>query len=188
MRDVYLSKSDEDLMSLLMNEDRLALEILFHRYYAPLCKFSSIYVKDYNKAEELIADLFMRLWDKRNHLEVKSVKNYLFTSAKNLSFNAIQRAKLTLLSLNDHQNTLEYPDSHLNPQELLTSRESYTEIIALIDLLPSRQREVLLMSRIDLLGKDTIADLLGISVRTVETLLYQALRNFRSYTTNRPTI
>ena len=188
MMDVYLSKSDEDLMSLLINQDSLALETLFNRYYPALCRFSSIYIKDYNKAEELIADLFMRLWDKRNDLEVKSVKKYLFTSAKNLSINEIQRAKLTLLSLNDHEDTLDYPDSHLNPQELLTSRESYAEIISLIDLLPGRQREVLLMSRIDLLGKDVIADLLAISVRTVETLLYQALKNFRSSTSDRPII
>ena len=188
MKDVYLSKSDEDLMSLLINQDSLALETLFNRYYPALCRFSSIYIKDYNKAEELIADLFMRLWNKRNDLEVKSVKKYLFTSAKNLSFNEIQRAKLTMLSLNDHEDTLQYPDGHLNPQELLTSRESYAEIIGLIDLLPDRQREVLLMSRIDLLGKDIIADLLGISVRTVETLLYQALKNFRSSTSDRPII
>jgi RNA polymerase sigma-70 factor (ECF subfamily) len=187
MKDVYLSKSDEDLMSLLINEDSLALETLFNRYYTALCKFTAIYIKDYNRAEEVIADLFMRLWDKRNELQIKSVKKYLFTSAKNLSFNEVQRVKLTLLSLNDHEDTLEYPDTHLNPHELLTSRESYAEIIGLIDLLPDRQREVLLMSRIDLLGKDIIADLLGISVRTVETLLYQAVKNFRSSTTGRPT-
>jgi len=187
MKDVYLSKSDEDLMSLLINEDSLALEILFNRYYPALCRFTSIYIKDYSKAEELIADLFMRLWDKRKELQIKSVKSYLFTAAKNLSFNEIQRAKLTLLSLNAHVDVLEYPDSHLNPQELLTSRESYAEIIGMIDQLPDRQREVLLMSRIDQLGKDIIADLLGISVRTVETLLYQAVKNFRSSTTDRPT-
>jgi RNA polymerase sigma-70 factor (family 1) len=187
MKDVYLNKSDEDLMSLLINQDSLALETLFNRYYSALCRFTSIYIKDYSKAEELIADLFMRLWDKRNELQVKSVRNYLFTSAKNLSFNEIQRVKLILLSLNDHEDAFEYPDTHLNPHELLTSRESYAEIIGLIDLLPDRQREVLLMSRIDLLGKDIIAELLGISVRTVETLLYQALKNFRSSTTDRPT-
>ncbi|WP_316826959.1 RNA polymerase sigma factor [Pedobacter miscanthi] len=188
MKDVYLSKSDEDLMCLLVNQDSLALETLFNRYYPALCKFTSIYIKDYNKAEELVADLFMKLWDKRNELQIKSIRKYLFTAAKNLSFNEIQRVKLNILSLNDHENTLDYPDGYLNPQELLTSRESYSEIIALINLLPERQREVLLMSRIEMLEKNIIADLLSISVRTVETLLYQAVKNFRSLTTNRSAI
>ncbi|WP_316843720.1 RNA polymerase sigma factor [Pedobacter psychrodurus] len=188
MKDVYLSKSDEDLMSLLANQDSLALETLFNRYYPALCKFTSIYIKDYNKAEELIADLFMKLWDKRNELQIKSIKKYLFTAAKNLAFNEIQRVKLHILSINDHADTLDYPDTYLNPHEQLTSRESYSEIIGLINLLPDRQREVLLMSRIDLLEKNIIADLLGITVRTVETLLYQAVKNFRLLTIDRSAI
>lgn len=175
-------------MSLLANEDSLALETLFNRYYPALCKFTSIYIKDYNKAEELIADLFMKIWDKRNDLQIKSVKKYLFTAAKNLAFNEIQRIKLHILSISDHEDTLDYPDTYLNPHDQLTSRESYSEIIGLINLLPERQREVLLMSRIDLLEKNIIADLLGISVRTVETLLYQAVKNFRSLTSDRSAI
>ncbi|MBO9674813.1 MAG: sigma-70 family RNA polymerase sigma factor [Sphingobacteriaceae bacterium] len=175
-------------MSLWVNHDNLALEILFNRYYPALCKFTSIYIKDYNKAEELIADLFIKLWEKKDVLQVKSVKKYLFTAAKNLAFNEIQRVKLHILSINEHGDAFDYPDTRLNPHEQLTSRESYSEIINLINLLPDRQREVLLMSRIDLLEKNIIADLLGISIRTVETLLYQAVKNFRSLTTDRSAI
>ncbi|WP_406826796.1 sigma-70 family RNA polymerase sigma factor [Pedobacter sp. KACC 23697] len=172
-------------MSLVANQDSLALETLFKRYYPALCRFTSIYIKDYNKAEELIADLFMKLWDKKDELQIRSIKKYLFAAAKNLAFNEIQRVKLHILSITDREDTLDYPDTYLNPQEQLTSRESYSEIMGLINLLPERQREVLLMSRIDLLEKNMIADLLGISVRTVETLLYQALKNFRSLKTDR---
>ena len=188
MKDVYLSKSDEELVSLLTNEDNLALETLFNRYYPALCKFTSIYIRDYNKAEELIADLFMKLWDKRNDLQIKCIKKYLFAAAKNLSFNEIQRVKLNTLSLTEHEDTLNYPDTYLNPHDLLASRESYSEIINLINLLPDRQREVLLMSRIDMLGKNMISEILGISVRTVETLLYQAVKNFRHLATDRSAI
>ena len=175
-------------MSLVANRDSLALATLFNRYYPALCKFTSIYINDYNKAEELIADLFMKLWDKKNELQIRSIKKYLFTAAKNLAFNEIQRVKLHMLSINDREDTLDFPDAYLNPHEQLTSRESYSEIVGLINLLPNRQKEVLLMSRIDLLEKNIIADLLGISVRTVETLLYQAVKNFRSLTTDRSAI
>ncbi|WP_293786392.1 RNA polymerase sigma factor [uncultured Pedobacter sp.] len=188
MKDVYLSKSDEDLMSLMINQDSLALETLFNRYYPALCKFITIYIKDHNRAEELVADLFMKLWDKRNELQIRSIKKYLFTAAKNLAFNEVQRVKFHILSINDREDSLDYPDSYLNPHEQLASRESYSEIMELIKRLPDRQREVLLMSRIDMLEKSIIADLLGISIRTVETLLYQAVKNFRSLATDRSAI
>ena len=179
MNDVYLAKSDEDLVALLKEQNGLALEMLFKRYYSPLCKFTSIYLKDYSKAEELIADLFIKLWDKRLSLEVKSVKKYLFVSARNAALNEIQRVKLATSSLSDHEESLLLLDGHLNPYELLSSRESYKEIIDLIHKLPERQREVLLMSRVDLLEKNNISEILGITIRTVETLLYQAVKNLR---------
>ncbi|WP_131537933.1 RNA polymerase sigma factor [Pedobacter nototheniae] len=184
MRDGYLIKSDEDLMSLLSGEDSLALETLFNRYYPALCKFTSIYLNDYSKAEELIADLFMKLWDKKGALQIKTLKQYLFVSARNLALNEIQRVKLNTFSLSDHDESFILPDTHLNPHDLLASRESYKEIFSLINHLPDRQREVLLMSRVDLLEKNNIADILGISVRTVETLLYQAIKNFRLLVAN----
>ncbi|WP_316803555.1 RNA polymerase sigma factor [Pedobacter nototheniae] len=184
MRDGYLSKSDEDLMAVLGSGDSLALETLFNRYYPALCKFTSIYIKDYSKAEELIADLFMKLWDKKSMLQIKSLKQYLFVSARNLALNEIQRAKINIFSLNDQDESFMLPDTHLNPHDLLASRESYKEILALINQLPGRQREVLLMSRVDLLEKNNIAGILGISVRTVETLLYQAVKNFRLLVSN----
>lgn len=188
MKDMYFGKSDEDLVSLLIDNDSMALETLFDRYYTALCKFTSIYIRDYNKAEELIADLFMKLWDKRTDLQIKSIKKYLFASAKNLSFNELQRVKLNTLSLNDYEDSLNHPDTYLNPYDLLASRESYTEIVSLINLLPERQREVLLMSRIDLLEKNMISEILGISVRTVETLLYQAVKSFRHLAADRSAI
>ena len=180
MKGAYLTKSDEDLVALLKQQDGAALEMIFNRYYSPLCKFTSIYLKDYNKAEELIADLFIKLWDKRLSLEVKSIKKYLFVSARNAALNEIQRAKLTTSRLSDHDESLLLLDGHLNPHELLSSRESYKEIIDLIHKLPERQREVLLMSRVDLLEKTNISEILGITVRTVETLLYQAVKNLRT--------
>lgn len=184
MRDGYFTSSDEDLLSLLAGDDALALETLFNRYYPQLCKFTSIYLSDYNKAEELIADLFMKLWDKRSSLEIKSLKKYLFSAARNAALNEIQRVKLNISSMNGNEESLMLLDGHLNPQELLTSRESCKEIIDLIYQLPDRQREVLLMSRVDSLEKENISELLGITIRTVETLLYQAVKNLKTIMPN----
>ncbi|KLT66895.1 RNA polymerase sigma factor [Pedobacter sp. BMA] len=176
----YILKSDEDLMSLLKCDDAGALETLFERYYSQLCKFTSIYLNDYSKAEELIADLFIKLWDKRATIDVKSLKNYLFVSARNTALNEINRVKLDTSRLDDHEESLLISDERLNPFELMSSRESYKEIIDLIHQLPERQKEVLLMSRLEMFEKSTISEVLGITIRTVETLLYQAVKNLRT--------
>ena len=167
-------------MSLLKRNDQAALETLFERYYSQLCKFTSIYLNDYSKAEELIADLFIKVWDKRATLEVKSLKRYLFVSARNTALNEIQRAKPDTARIDDHEESLFISDECLNPYELMSSRESYKEIIDLIHQLPERQREVLLMSRLEMFEKSTISEVLGITIRTVETLLYQAVKNLRT--------
>jgi len=184
MKEAYLLKTDEELLFLLKSNDSIALETIFNRYYAPLCKFTSIYLNDYSKAEELIADLFIKLWDRRVQLDIKSIKKYLFISARNIALNEIHKAKLQTSSLNDHDECLAISDDRMNPYELLISQESYEEILAVIDQLPPRQKEVLLMSRLDLLEKNNIAEILGISVRTVETLLYQSIKNLRSLISN----
>lgn len=175
----YRAQTDEQLIGLIKLHDGLALETLFNRYYHSLCKFVSIHLKDYSKAEELIADLFIKLWDSHLALEIKSVKAYLFIAAKNMAINHIQKPKNKIDYYEDYGFSSELPDVELNPFDIISSREAYRKIIQLIHLLPERQREVLLMSRIDDLDKNTISAILGITVRTVETTLYQAIKSLQ---------
>lgn len=165
-------------MDRLKANDDLALETLFNRYYKSLCQLCTVYTKDYAVAEEIIANLFIKLWDNRD-TAILNVKSYLFVAAKNLSLNYVQKKKDPVHSiedLNPEQLTLKDRD---NPFKILSGRESYNTILAMIDTLPTSQRQVLLMSRIDNLDKNEIAKVLGISVRTVETTLYQSIKKLR---------
>lgn len=176
---MYVGYTDEVLTDLLKKDDARALESLFERYYAPLCQFCTVYTKDYNVAEEIIADLFIKLWDNRQSTDIQKIKNYLFVSARNLSLNHKQKKKQPVDSFEDinlQQHLLQDTDT---PFKILANRESDQQILAIVNTLPARQREVLLMSRIDNIDKHTIADVLAISVRTVETTLYQATIQLR---------
>lgn len=175
----YRELNDEDLIGLIKLNDSLALEALFNRYYPPLCKFIAIHLKDYSQAEELIADLFIKLWDSRSTQDIKSVKAYLFIAAKNMAINHLQKAKNKIDYYEDYGFSVELSHTGPNPFDIISSKESYRKIIQLIGLLPERQREVLLMSRIEDLDKNTIATILGLSVRTVETTLYQAIKTLQ---------
>ncbi|KIO76147.1 hypothetical protein TH53_16685 [Pedobacter lusitanus] len=169
--------SDEELLALLHQDDTLSLQTIFNRYYTPLTHFSTIFTKEITVSEVLIADLFIKLWDNRKQLEIRLLKPYLFQSAKNLSLNHLKKRKTHLEPLENHETLL---SEHLTPFEILTNRESQQRILSLINLLPERQREVLLMSRIEQIDKSNIAPLLGITVRTVETTLYQAIKSLRN--------
>ncbi len=81
--------------------------------------------------------------------------------------------------MSDLDKEADIPGDYRTPFHILAGRESYKEIFSMIDKLPARQREVLMLSRIEHLGKERIAELLGISVRTVETLLYQSIKQLR---------
>ncbi|MBK6830838.1 MAG: hypothetical protein IPG92_08935 [Flavobacteriales bacterium] len=73
--------------------DRTAFEALFRLHYRPLCAFAVQYVKDADKAEDLVQDLFFRLWLDRAKLTITtSLKAYLFASVRNRCLNAVKSA------------------------------------------------------------------------------------------------
>jgi len=171
--------TDEALIARLKCNDPQALELLFDRYYKPLCQCSTLYIRNYAAAEEIVADLFIKLWDNRHDQAILKVRNYLFVAARNLSLNHIQKKKNPVDSIEDlHMDQHLFQDMN-TPFKILSARESNNSILHTIDKLPARQREVLLMSRIDQIDKNTISSLLGISVRTVETTLYQSIQQLR---------
>lgn len=176
---MYPELTDEELTDLLRQNDPVALETLFKRYYKSLCHFCALYTKDHEIAEEIIADLFIKLWDSRYDASILKLKNYLFVSAKNLSLNYNQKKKAPVDSIEDLELQQHLFQDEETPFKILSGRESYKRIVAVIDTLPLRQKEVLLMSRIDNLDKHKISEILGISVRTVETTLYQSIKQLR---------
>ena len=177
---MYLPLTDEALMCLLKEDDQLALETLFNRYYKSLCQFCAVYTNNMEAAEEIIADLFIKLWDNRSTIAILNVKSYLFISAKNLSLNFNQKKKAPVDLLED-VSTIQHEVYDSNtPFKIISGRESYHQIMRIIDTLPVSQRQILLMSRIDNLDKHEIARVLNISVRTVETTLYQTIKRLRT--------
>lgn len=176
---MYLQLTDEAIMDRIKKNDQLALQTLFNKYYKPLCQLCAVYTRDYAVAEEIIANLFIKLWDNRNDAAILNIKSYLFVSAKNLSLNYTQKKKEPVDSMEDidfQQHV--FPDQN-TPYNILSGRESYNKILKTIDTLPPSQREVLLMSHVDNINKHEISKVLGISVRTVETTLYQSIKKLR---------
>jgi RNA polymerase sigma-70 factor, ECF subfamily len=169
--------NDNELFLQIRQGNKKSFESLFREYYAPLCAFSRKYVKDPDECEEIVQSFFLKLWDKRQELEINiSVKNYLFSSVRNRCLNYIKHEKIKQ----------EYTAEILSNTE---TRNDSTNFLMEVDLvekidqsiaaLPERRREIFVLSREHGLKYREIAEKMGISIKTVETQMGQALKELR---------
>lgn len=155
--------------------DRTAFEQLFRTHYRPLCAFAVQYVKDADRAEDLVQDLFFRLWQDRERTSVTtSLKAYLFASVRNRCLNAV-KVQGRVRSLNEEMDDREVEDGREEDEHT----ERIARVQAAIAALPEERRKVFRLSRYDGLKYQEIADQLGISVKTVENQMGKALKTLR---------
>ncbi len=157
--------------------NKQSFEKLFRFYYAPLCHFSRKYITDPDECEEIVQGFFLKIWEKRSALDITvSVKNYLFSSVRNRCLNYIKHQKIRQGYKTE---VLSKNDSQLNPDNYLLEVDLQNKIREGIDSLPPRRREIFMLSREEGLKYREIADKLGISIKTVETQMGQAMKDLR---------
>lgn len=133
------------------------------------------YMKDPDEAEELVQDLFFRIWQDRERLRITtSIKSYLYTAVRNRCLNALKVKKRNgPLDLDQQDGSHEDQRS----EDELTERSA--RVHAAIAALPEERRKVFTMSKHEGLKYQEIADRLGISVKTVENQMGKALKTLR---------
>jgi RNA polymerase sigma-70 factor (ECF subfamily) len=155
--------------------DRAAFEALFRLHYRPLCAFAVGYLKDMDPAEDLVQDLFFRLWLDREKLSITtSLKAYLYTSVRNRCLNALKvggRVRALNEEVDDRlQEEERSEDEHM---------DRIARVQAAIESLPEERRKVFKLSRYEGLKYHEIAERLGISAKTVENQMGKALKTLR---------
>lgn len=154
------------------------LEDLFKAYYDDLTRYAFTIVKQQDEAEDVVQQLFIKLWEKRNDLEIwKDVKSYLFRATYNASINQWKR-KQKMQNVQELSQVENHVAAHLNSDSVL-SKELEARIEEAIQQLPEKCQEVFRLSRFSELSYKEIADKLGISTKTVENHMGKALRIMR---------
>ena len=169
--------SEDAIKKLLLDDPKKGIEILFKNYYTWLCRVVYRIIPDRGVAEDLVQDLFLGLWKRKERLEIKiSLKAYLRRSAVNKSLNYIRDRKM------QYEDESHYGNVASNLQGIeaqLAADEMQQKIDAAIDGLPEKCRIVFVLSRFEDMTYQEIANDLGISIKTVENQISKALRVLR---------
>ena len=170
--------SESDLLRRLKQDDERAFDALFRHYSALVYRFAFSYLKSRPAAEEIVQECFIKIWEKRANLrDDVPLKGYLFTTAHHAVLNELRRDQHHL-RLHGQVAVAAGPASVTNEAEYQEMEALYQ---AALDRLPPKQREVFVLSRQLGLSYPEIAERQGVSVKTVEAHIMQALKTMRSY-------
>lgn len=170
--------SDIQLWAAVKTNDELAFNELFKRYWVRLYKTANQYLKDGEASEEVVHDVFLNIWNRREELEISSVPNFLLTAVRYQVYNRLRSAKSPVIYEADHSAFAAITDTN-QAEDKIEEEELYRVMYDYLEELPKRCREIFCMSRIDQLSNDEIAARLGISKRTVENQITVALKHLR---------
>lgn len=170
--------SDDILLLKLIKEgDQIAFKHLFYLYADQLERFILYYIKDKEKAQDIVLDIFTYIWENRERFEIRlTLKAYLFQAAKNKAFTYIRDKKISVyIEEIDIANKIQTYDDQLELEELAKL------IQEAISLLPEKCRIIFEKSRKEILTNKEIASELKISEKTVEGQITIALKKIRSF-------
>ncbi|MBD0404933.1 RNA polymerase sigma factor [Flammeovirga sp. EKP202] len=150
-----------------------ALNILFETYYQRLCDFAFTYLNDYPQAEELVSDVFVKIWESKSILKgVTYPRSFLFTMVKNQCISLTRKTKLTVSSIDE----IEVVQSTLSPEENILTEDLNEAWEQFKVNIPSLQLQAFELSRFHQLKYQEIAEVLEISVKTVEKYIGNTLK------------
>jgi RNA polymerase sigma-70 factor (ECF subfamily) len=160
-------------------------ELLFRRYYAPLCSHALRVVYTRSAAEDIVSDVMMRFWQQRVYeRHIASFRAYLFVAVRNRALNHLKQELLRGLP-KKHQESgkedafMRTHHSSPTPEELAEYEEVRFRIETGIESLSKQCKKVFFMSRFDGKKNAAIAQELNISVRAVEAHITKALQTLK---------
>ncbi len=162
-------------------------ELIFKQYFSPLVNFVNQYVKDIELSKEVVQNTFLKLWDKRETLNIDtSLKNYLYRSAKNNMIDYIRKhQKLQIINDEDDKLLKNLPEEDSSPLSPFIIRN---EILHAMEQLKPKNKEIFVLSKFEGLTYEEIANHLGISKRSVEDNVARAMARLKDILKDNPEI
>lgn len=152
----------------------------FSHYYEPLCNYAYTILKEAHACEDIVQDIFMHVWEKKQNLVGDTgLRYYLFTAVRNNCLTWLQRNKRSMVTpLTGQEPQQAAPDQYAT-EKVETDFNSLLQ--SALEKLPPKCREVFLLSRMGRLTYQEIAETQGISIKTVENQMGKALKIMRNF-------
>jgi len=155
------------LITRICNDDKLAFDELFLAYYEKLVQFAHYSVHQTDLAQDVVADVFTKLWYKRKQLpHIDNIEAYLYTSVRNGCFDQLKRVQKVVMM----------PETQTSSSVHLETQELKKRLQNAVQALPEQQRLVFLLVKEHGHKPAEVAKILNISTRTVENHLYKAVK------------
>lgn len=157
-------------------DDPQAYKELFYLFHPPLLQFAHSFVRSFEMAEEIVSDVFIRVWERRAQLQdIDNLAVYLYVSTRNTALKYLVRhQKRASISLDSLKIELESP--HHDPEKILLNAELTKRVKEAVDQLPPRCKMVYKLIREDGLRYKEVAEILNISIKTIDNQLAIALK------------
>jgi RNA polymerase sigma-70 factor (ECF subfamily) len=170
------SQANKLISKIALYDDSLAYKELFLLYHARLVHFSYLITRSREASEEVVSDVFLKIWNLRSNLvRVENFHLYIYITTKNLSINCLQKLKREkTFSLDDV--VVELKSVYLDPEQMMITNEMLRRIRHAIEQLPPKCQLVFKLVKEDGLKHREVAELLNLSLKTVENQMTIALK------------
>ena len=169
---------DSEIIERIRQGDIRQFETLFRSSYLSLVRYAGTIIKENDTAEEIVQDLFVRIWQEREKIKIESSLNgYLFRAVHNRCLHHIEHMKVVERHAREVISAEETTSE--TPSDILQFKELQSKIAEIIEKLPERCGRIFCMNRFEGLKYAEIAEKLSLSVKTVEANMGRALKEFR---------
>lgn len=157
--------------------DQGALKELYQLLYKKLVQFAYVLVRSRELSEEVVEDVFIKLWSRRSQImNIQNLKVYLYIATKNTALNYLSKKAIELTTAPFDYLDIETAEVGSSPEQLMITAEMLRKMQAAVDALPPRCKMIFKLIREDGLKYKEVSDVLGISVNTIDAQMAIAVK------------
>jgi RNA polymerase sigma-70 factor (family 1) len=166
----------KQLQGQIEKSNQRAFEDLYRLFFSRLFNFSMLYVHTKEAAEEIVNDIMIKVWNKRDDISsIENLETYLFVAVRNHSLNYLQKYSHYHIAIQPESGMAEVINIH-NPEKELEWKEINSKLHMAVEQLPDQCRTVFKLIKEEGFKYKQVAEILGLSPRTIETQLFRAIK------------
>jgi RNA polymerase sigma-70 factor (family 1) len=175
----YSEHNDKELLALIAKNDKNAFAKLFNRYWKEAYEAAYAKVGRSEPTEEIVQEIFVRLWDKRASLVIENFRSYLFIAVRNRCLNYIASRAVEEKHWNEYKTLL--PQTSDRADKELRYNDLLDQISEGIECLPQKTQEIFRLNRLEGRSVSEIASVLNLSEKAIEYHLTRSLKQLRTH-------